>query len=339
MAGYHSYYKDVAAVTLESEQLTAVFLPEIGSKMASLVNKVSGLEYLWQESTGLCSRPEYDTPFDAWDMYGFDEMFPTISACYYEKKPWQGVHLPDHGEVWSLPWEYELLADKIHFWVSGIRLPYRFDKWVYFTAPHIIRFEYQVTNNTSFEQEFIWAAHPLFNIVPGMEILLPPEVKQVVNVLGGGERLGGYQQLHSWPKTKTQSGLEYRLDTIYLRSNLFEKYYVQSRLSQGWAAFYQPQTEEVIALSFPVGKVPYLGIWINEGGFANQYNAALEPCTGAFDRVDLAALHHKVGVVKAKSEYRWHLNVTIQKIGNLNPLGNLYIKENGLIAFSPADCK
>lgn len=96
--------------------------------------------------------------------------------------------------------------------------------------------------------------------------------------MGGGERLGHYHQVHSWPKTVTQGNREYRMDRISPRSHLFEKYYVADQLREGWAAFYQPQTMEVIALSFPVEAVPYLGIWINEGGFADQYNAALEPC-------------------------------------------------------------
>ena len=333
MAGYRCFYKDIPALALESDQLAAVFLPEIGSKMASLTDKTSAHEYLWQEPTLGCSRPEYGTPFDAWDMYGFDDMFPTISACYYHKKPWQGTGLPDHGEVWSLPWKYQLQDGKIHFWVSGIRLPYRLDKWVYFSAPHILRFEYRVTNHTPFEQDFIWAAHPLLNMVPGTKILLPPEVKRVVNVLSGGKRLGGYQQVHSWPKTLTPDGMDYKIDTVSPRSSLFEKYYVQDPLREGWAALYQPRTREVIALSFPVKEVPYLGIWINEGGFANQYNAALEPCTGAFDRVDLAALHGKVGSVKANSQCRWYLNVTIRKIRDGNGWESFHVQEDGQITF------
>ena len=31
-------------------------------------------------------------------MLGFDEMFPTISECYYEEKPWQGIRFAYVGE-------------------------------------------------------------------------------------------------------------------------------------------------------------------------------------------------------------------------------------------------
>lgn len=37
----------------------------------------------------------------------------------------------------------------------------------------------------------------------------------------------------------------------------------------------------------------YLGVWTNTGGFENMYNVAIEPCSGAFDRADLAKLLEK----------------------------------------------
>ena len=168
-------------------------------------------------------------------------------------------------------------------------------------------------------------------------VTLPPEVKQVVNVLGGGERLGNYQQVHPWPKTATQNGDEFQMDRIYSRSQLFDKYYVLDQLTAGWAAFYHPDTREVIALSFPVKQVPYLGVWINEGGFAGQYNAALEPCTGVFDRLDVAALHQKVGKIAAHSEYCWHLNLIIQKIADPRLLEKMQVSEDGQIFLSSGD--
>ena len=41
--------------------------------------------------------------------------------------------------------------------------------------------------------------------------------------------------------------------------------------------------EKGIALEFDSGKIPFLGVWMNNGGFKNMHSAALEPCTLPFD--------------------------------------------------------
>jgi len=50
----------------------------------------------------------YGAVFVDQDMSGWDEMFPTINACTYPApSPYAGITLPDHGEVWVLPWEHD----------------------------------------------------------------------------------------------------------------------------------------------------------------------------------------------------------------------------------------
>lgn len=320
---YYSQFKGTDSVTVENDALKVTFLPTIGGKMASLIDKKTKREYLWQEPGEKLDRPEYDTLFEKWGMFGFDEMFPTISECYYEEKPWQGIRLPDHGEVWSLPWEYDIHADHLHMWVYGVRFPYRLDKWVRFADPLIIRIDYNAANLSSFDFKFIWAAHPLFNVEPGTRIILPKSVESIMNTNGGRERLGDFGQIHPWPRTKTTTGEEYEIDRVYPDIGThYEKYYVLDELNEGWAALQNPQTKDVLALSFPPDKVPYLGLWVNEGGYYNQYNVALEPCTGAFDRVDMASRFDKVSVVPAKGSYTWHLGLTIGRQEVLRGVGS-----------------
>ena len=75
---------------------------------------------------------------------------------------------------------------------------------------------------------------------------------------------------------------------------------------------------ETIGLSYPNDKLPYLGVW--EGIINDKYITALEPVTGALDRLDVSKLAGKVGVIKDGSEYKWFLNLTFQTVNEINTI-------------------
>ena len=140
---YSSTYKDQRAVTFESALIRVQFLPEIGAKMASLVFKPLNYELLVQRPGEKYKIQPFDGDFVAAECSGIDDMFPTIDACYYDPFPWSGTKMADHGEVWSLPWQCEILENnRLFFSVHGVRFPYRLEKWISFTAPGILRTDY-----------------------------------------------------------------------------------------------------------------------------------------------------------------------------------------------------
>ena len=98
-------YKDQDAVILDNGKIRATILPAWGAKTISLVHKGLGVETLWQRPSAVFARTVYGDPYDKGEFAGFDEMFPSISRCFYESAPWAGVEVPDHGEVWTIPWE------------------------------------------------------------------------------------------------------------------------------------------------------------------------------------------------------------------------------------------
>src|SRR3990172_4906176 len=94
-------YKDVRAVVLEDEALKAVLLPDFGSKIASIIHQPDGCELLWQNPDPAYKKTSYGAFYADGEFSGFDEMFPTISRCFYESPPWSGSEVPDHGELWT----------------------------------------------------------------------------------------------------------------------------------------------------------------------------------------------------------------------------------------------
>lgn len=323
---YESKYKDQKCIVLDNKKLVVKILPSSGGKIQSIFDIKKNKEYLYQSPWENYKKSEYDTLFEAGEFSGFDEMFPTISECYYPSDPWRGIKVPDHGEVWSIPWDYRIENNCIITSVYGVRFPYQLERKVEFIKDNSIRISYKATNLSNFDFEFLWAAHPLFNISENTRILLPQSVQQIINTVPN-KRLGDFGAIHSWPITHTPDGQEYDMSKVSLESSkLYEKYYVLGKIKEGWCALHDSKNGDVIGLSYPVAKVPYLGLWINEGGYASQYNAALEPCTGALDRIDTAKQWNQIGIIKAKEEVHWFLNLVF---GNTDFVS--YIDEEGSI--------
>ncbi len=138
----------VNAWKLENENLITVIVPEMGAKLVSLFDKRSQREWLVGPGNRPFQKVPYGSPFTEQDMSGWDEMFPTIVACDY---PAPGVHhglsLPDHGEVWTLPWQVEQATDeKLTLSVNGPALPYRLTRTAEYTSPFVLQLSYQLIN-------------------------------------------------------------------------------------------------------------------------------------------------------------------------------------------------
>jgi hypothetical protein len=106
-------FKDQDAIVLENDTVRAVLLPAWGAKTVSLFHKGLGIETLWQNPAAAFKKTGYGASYDTGEFAGFDEMFPTISRCFYEADPWSGVEVPDHGEVWSIPWVTVVEGDTV----------------------------------------------------------------------------------------------------------------------------------------------------------------------------------------------------------------------------------
>ena len=50
--------------------------------------------------------------------------------------------MADHGEVWSLPWDYTVNNLSLHMSVKGVRFPYKLEKNIYFKDENVIRIDY-----------------------------------------------------------------------------------------------------------------------------------------------------------------------------------------------------
>ncbi|WP_019635826.1 DUF4432 family protein [Paenibacillus fonticola] len=298
--------------TGQTSAMRLAVVPELGSKVISLQNRLTGREWLAQPE-GRHGNQGYDSSFGDSDGSGWDEMFPTINPCDYPAFPWAGTPLPDHGEVWSIPWNASADTEKLHCDVHGIRLPYHLRKTYSFIREDLLRIDYSVTNYSPFPFSFLWAAHPLFQIEAGMEIIVPDGLREIAVSYSENARLGRYGDLRSWPQPFAD-----REDIVLnvageKRDNTAEKFYFTGKLPEGRAAIYDPRGQEGLTITFPCEKVPYLSIWANYGGYQGQYHLALEPATGYLDHLSAAMEQGRAAIVEAGGTggtYSWHLEVS-----------------------------
>lgn len=296
--------------TGSNSMIQLTLAPHLGSKVISLKNLKTGREWL-SRSDNPPGNKGYASSFTDSDGSGWDEMFPTINVCKYPEFPWQGVELPDHGEVWSIPWHVAVQEGKLSCDVYGVRMPYHLKKTYSFTDEERLRIDYSVQNLSPFPFSFLWAAHPLFQVDEGMEIIVPSELNTIVVSYSQDGRLGQMGDIQKWPIPFAHQE-QTRLNLVEAATaRTAEKYYFQGELPEGKASLYDPGTGEQLTMIFPKEKVPYLSIWANYGGFGGQYHVAIEPATGFLDDVSYAMARQAVSTVEGHGTYEWFVEIEL----------------------------
>ncbi len=288
-----------AGYALENEHLRVVIVPELGAKIASLVDKASGHEWLAPPTHPVRAR-EYGDTFIDHDMAGWDEMFPTINACPSPHDP--AKHLPDHGEVWAMPWH---LLDghgaMMTLRVGGRVLSYVLTRKAALDGA-VLRLEYHLKSLSDTPIPFLWAAHPLFNADQHTRIELPAPLTQVVNVAdhplwGAPDRILDYPLM---------PGIAQRLDRVGDAARKdYRKYYIPPEQPVASAALVQEDIGRRLEMSWHDVFAPYLGVWVDEGMYSRKTTVALEPASGYYDSLTLAMANHRAATLPAGSVMTW----------------------------------
>jgi hypothetical protein len=300
------------AIRLQADDLSLAIIPDLGGKISSIE---------WNQRQILALNPlkplrlaRYAAPYSDYDASGFDECLPTIGACRYPEAPFAGIEAPDHGELWSIKWSESSVEDGLHLRVDGVRFPYTFHRWITFPASRSIHFRYALSNRSADPFKFIWSAHPLLAIQPGMRILLPEGVGIRLDWSKGG-RLGELLDEHPWPFSEDREGRPVDLSQILPASTGFVDKLYTTRLEQGWCALHDGESGFYVAMLFNPAQIPYVGLSINLGGWPVEgpgyYNLGLEPCNGYPDRLDIAIERGDCVTVPPESSLSWEWSLLV----------------------------
>lgn len=271
------------ALTMQTDTLRATVLPALGGKIASLLWRSSGVELLQQPLAPYAPRT-LTMGFNESDASGIDECLPSVAECEVYAKG-RTVRIPDHGDFWRLPWEYQQEGNTVRMAATGVSLRLRFERTLRLEGG-TLEIVYRVTNVGEEPVEYGWSAHPLFAVERGDRVSLPGSVTEV-QVEGSG-RLGPKGTIHAWPRTRTAQGEAIDLSvTGGIDDGIGDKLFTMSP-AEGWAALERVRAGLRVEVQFDAERSPWLGLWLCYGGWpegkaSRQQCVALEPCTAPVD--------------------------------------------------------
>jgi galactose mutarotase-like enzyme len=283
---------------LRTDEIDVLVLPRRGAKIASLRHRPSGREWLEQPVGELRGPPTYGSAFIDAEMFGWDEMLPTIINATYPDGDYRGTRLPDHGEVWTLPWETTSAGEVLVCSTAGRALPYRVTRTMRVESARL-ELDYELSATSPTPLWLLWAAHPQFVVgEAGTRIVLPAEVAGLVDVTPGTA-----PENVRWPGPEVES-------TRGLPSGAGRKLYVLPEAKIGTAGLIDGDGPW-LRLAWDPEPVPYLGIWLDNGAYARHPVIALEPSTGYYDDLTLAVSNQRVPHIRPGRSLRWTLEVTL----------------------------
>jgi hypothetical protein len=145
-------------VMLKSDAATAVVVPSEGGRVASIIDRRSGRELLYQQQPRLERSPEYLDSLAG----GWDQMFPSDDPDF---------GYPTHGVLWSTPFEVRSSSATEVVLEAALESPavmvvYRYELS---QATPALRMSVHITANAPVGP-FLWNSHPMLAIDEGWRI-------------------------------------------------------------------------------------------------------------------------------------------------------------------------
>ena len=270
-----------AVHVLANEEVELAVVPELGAKIISLKDLRTGREWLWHPPDGArLFKNDLSDDFSASPLVGIDECLPTIEPCC-----WQGRELPDHGEVWSMPWQMDAGAWKNGILKTRARLkisPFELNRTIELQGNNIL-ISYELHNLGKMEESFLWAMHPLLRLETGDQLVLPDSTRQLLN----GE---------VWVDAVTSAIPDRRCAKIFARP-----------VKEGWAAIHNQDKGDRLEFVWETAENNTLGLWLTRGGWHGHHHLAIEPTNADDDSLAVAAVRKHCGKVAGKSSVSWQL--------------------------------
>ena len=287
------YIQGWKAEVLENDYMKVAVIPELGAKIAQIKDKHANYEWLWEDPTRPLRARQVIDKYEEHDVSGFDECFPNIGISSYPGD--HNLTLPDHGELWSQSWSCAVTNDSIISTARVKVLPYKFERKITLKDRSLV-FSYAIENTGQESFKGFWSAHPLFNAVEEMQILLsgnPPMTKE----FGFSGRMGsdgadgylGHLDTYTWQHTAGESGRGYDLSQVTLAEPLTDKVVV-STPDDGVITLLNPRHKCSVRFLLNPREIPYVGICFNLDAWPFTGDKArwlaIEPSLGATDKLD-----------------------------------------------------
>jgi galactose mutarotase-like enzyme len=270
---------------LNNQEVELAVVPELGARIISLKDLRTGREWLWHPDGGRkLFRNHAGDAFEQSPLVGMDECCPTVAPC-----SWQGRQLPDHGELWAVPWtvngdvwETGVLRTFVRLKIS----PFDFERSIELQGNEI-RLSYRLHDRGDSEESFLWAMHPLLRLQSGDQLQLPASSRALV---------------------KNATWID-AVDSA-LPAAACEKVFARP-VSDGIAAINNPKSGDRLTLEWDASENNTLGLWLSRGGWHGHHHFAIEPANGEPDALTTAAKHKRCGIIGAHGSANWQVSLRV----------------------------
>lgn len=286
-------FKDVDGILCDTGKLKALYLPKYGGKLVSL-RDFEEREWLAQDENTSYIPPRPESSYVECEVSGADEMFPTIDPCL-----WNGKEYPCHGEVCRVEHEYKICENSLEMEYNSKELGYSYKKTISEGASGEISVKYDIKNTAAEDMPCFWALHLMFAAVEGGEVFADYDVGDTAEIMFDDTKKYGLR------------GSIINVSDEHLTSKSVNgeayKFYYLPRIKNGVCGYFDKKSQKGIELRFDSKKIPFFGVWMNNGGFKNMYSAAIEPCTLPFDTPVEAQKRGVELTLKPGEEYSFEL--------------------------------
>ena len=294
----------ITPVSIENDDLQMEIWPQFGGKVSAIIDKADGFNLLFNYPDELPTRSRYDASYAGSWHAGWDECFPALAPGPYIGHPYDGIAVPDHGELWGLPTTAVPTNSGITTVWNGLRFGYRLTRKLYLDGPSIAG-EYKLTNLTPFPFHFVWAMHAMFAMEQPVELRPEP---------------GAYQWTHDheskpierpfdWPQVAEGEDLS-RPATLPPKRGW--KAYSQQPISQSASIRFLTRKRQVqIDYGSEDGPQAHWGVWVDTGGWAAQRQCSIQPTIGRHDQLATAIRDGSCGSLDPSGVCEWSIRLTV----------------------------
>lgn len=255
------------AIVLTSDELRVEVLPSLGGRIRSLVDVASDREWLWRNDVLGTYAVEPGADYDSNWQGGWEELFPNDAATTLD-----GRELPDHGELWSVPWDVmDRSATHVTLRTSGFASGVTTSKRIALDGPELT-VAYQLAHDGDDELPYLFKLHPAVAVhgdcrleLPGGEIEpVDPDFSRILPGAGRypwpGPEGGDVAQCHD-----ADSGLR---EFVYVHD-----------VPEGWVGVRDERIGRRLSIEYPLDVFGWCWFFLTYGGWNDLHVAVLEPCT------------------------------------------------------------
>ncbi len=272
------HYRGLQCIQLENDEVRILILPALGGKIWQVSCKRMGENLLWQnpriKPRTLPMHASYDDHFYG----GWDELFPNDMPETLAEESF-----PDHGEIWTLPWEWETEI-RGHEAIVRLRLQTPISAClleriiVLQEGAYHFTIKYKIHNLGQRELPYLWKLHVALN---GNEDSRIDVDAGRAHLEGFGKPRNGQTNIsYSWPMLEDESGTVYDMRRGLSGSSGVSEFQYVTELKQGWCAVTNTKKKLGFGLCFDKEVLPSCWLFASYGGWRNLQTIILEPCSG-----------------------------------------------------------